>query len=104
MTAYEMRISDWSSDVCSSDHKTEIAKDEEPMKVGDSKAGLAGAAKKLSATYDFAIHTHGSIGPSCAVADMRDGKATVWTASQAPHVLHQQIGRASCRGRGCRSV
>src|SRR3546814_19294204 len=22
---------------------------------------------------------------------MRDGKATVWTASQAPHVLHQQL-------------
>ena len=27
--------------------------------------------KRLSATYDFAIHTHGSIGPSCAVAEFR---------------------------------
>src|SRR3546814_4601209 len=61
------------------------------MKVGDSKAALAGAPKKISATYDFAIHTHGSIGPSCAVADVRDGKATVWTASQATHVLHGQL-------------
>ena len=32
--------------------------------------------KKLSATYDFAIHTHGSIGPSCAVAEFKDGKLT----------------------------
>jgi hypothetical protein len=24
--------------------------------------------KKFAASYDFAIHTHGSIGPSCAIA------------------------------------
>src|SRR4030095_16349057 len=48
-------------------------------------------AKLLSATYDFAIHTHGSIGPSCAVAEMVDGKLTVWTASQQTHLLRKQI-------------
>src|SRR3546814_13439445 len=31
------------------------------------------------------------LGPSCAGADMPDGKATVWTASQGPHELHQQL-------------
>ncbi len=25
------------------------------------------------------------LGPSCAIADVRDGKATVWSASQATH-------------------
>ena len=37
------------------------------------------ADERLQATYDFAINTHGSIGPSCAVADFKDGMLTVWT-------------------------
>ena len=49
------------------------------------------ARKKLAATYDFAIHTHGSIGPSCAVAEFKDGELTSWTASQATHNLRKQL-------------
>src|SRR5439155_5378817 len=48
---------------------TKIAKDEETSKVGDSGEALGQGAKKLNATYDFAINTHGSIGPSCAIAE-----------------------------------
>jgi CO/xanthine dehydrogenase Mo-binding subunit len=72
---------------------TKIAKDESLQAAGDAKAAFKGAAKTLAATYDFAIHTHGSIGPSCAVADYKDGKLTVWTASQATHSLRKQIAR-----------
>ena len=50
-------------------------------------------AKKLKATYDFAIHTHGSIGPSCAVAEFKDGKLTSWSASQATHTLRKQLAK-----------
>ena len=46
---------------------------------GDASA----RTRSCRATYDFAIHTHGSIGPSCAVAEFKDGKLTCWTASQA---------------------
>ncbi len=45
-----------------------------------------------SATYDFAIHTHGSIGPSCAITEFRDGKLISWSASQATHNLRKQLG------------
>jgi CO/xanthine dehydrogenase Mo-binding subunit len=58
---------------------------------GDIDAALAKADKRLSATYDFAIHTHGSIGPSCAVALFDGGKLTCWSASQATHNLRQQL-------------
>jgi CO/xanthine dehydrogenase Mo-binding subunit len=54
-----------------------------------SKEGL----KRISATYDFAIHTHGSIGPSCAVAEFKDGKLTSWSASQATHNLQKQLAK-----------
>ena len=49
------------------------------------------ASRSSRATYDFAIHTHGSIGPSCAVAEFKDGKLTSWSASQATHNLRKQL-------------
>ena len=55
------------------------------VKRGDARAHLASAERKISATYYWPVHTHGSIGPSCAVADVREGSATIWTASQATH-------------------
>jgi CO/xanthine dehydrogenase Mo-binding subunit len=72
--------------------KVKIAKDEDFQKVGDAPEALKTAgAKSVSATYDFAIHTHGSIGPSCAVAEYKDGALTVWTASQQNHLLRKQL-------------
>ena len=70
---------------------TKIVRDDVTSNIGNSAAALASAARKLSATYDFAIHTHGSIGPSCAVASFVDGKLTCWTASQAVHDLRKQL-------------
>jgi CO/xanthine dehydrogenase Mo-binding subunit len=34
------------------------------------------------------------MGPSCAVADVRDGKATIWSASQATHRFRETIAKA----------
>jgi CO/xanthine dehydrogenase Mo-binding subunit len=59
--------------------------------VGNTAEAAQAAPRKLSATYDFAIHTHGSIGPSCAVAQWKDDKLTCWTASQATHLLRKQL-------------
>jgi CO/xanthine dehydrogenase Mo-binding subunit len=73
---------------------TRIAKDEVTGDVGDTAAAMrADGARKLGATYDFAIHTHGSIGPSCAVAEFKDGKLTSWSASQATHNLRKQLAK-----------
>ena len=70
---------------------TAINKDEVTIDKGDPKAALAGAAKRLEATYEFAIHTHGSIGPSCAIAEWKNDQLTVWTASQATHLLRRDL-------------
>ena len=70
---------------------TRVVRDDVTSHAGDSRAALAAAPRKISATYDFAIHTHGSIGPSCAVASFADGKLTCWTASQATHDLRKQL-------------
>ncbi|MDM0052004.1 molybdopterin cofactor-binding domain-containing protein [Variovorax sp. J22R115] len=54
---------------------------------GDAQrvAALRDASDVLRATYSWPIQSHGSIGPSCAVADVRSDGGTVWTASQASH-------------------
>jgi nicotinate dehydrogenase subunit B len=70
---------------------TDVVRDEVLQSVGDVAAATSAGVRTLQATYDFAIHTHGSIGPSCAVADFKDGHLTVWTASQACHLLRLQL-------------
>jgi Molybdopterin-binding domain of aldehyde dehydrogenase len=69
---------------------TRISK-QEINNIGDATAALDTGATRLKATYDFTIHTHGSIGPSCAIAEVKDGKLTCWTASQATHNLRKQL-------------
>lgn len=68
-----------------------IGKEEENQKAGDAAAALAAAPKRLKATYEFAIQTHASIGPSCAVADFRDGQLTIWSPSQATHSMQYEV-------------
>lgn len=52
------------------------------MSRGDVAAGLGRAARIVKATYKTPLQNHGMIGPSCAVADVRDGQVTFWSGSQ----------------------
>jgi CO/xanthine dehydrogenase Mo-binding subunit len=54
---------------------------------GNADAALRSAARVVRATYTWPFQLHASIGASCAVADVRDGKATVWSATQGAHQL-----------------
>jgi CO/xanthine dehydrogenase Mo-binding subunit len=54
---------------------------------GDVEAKLAAAATVVQATYLYPFQMHGSLGSSCAVADVQDGKVTVWAASQNVYAL-----------------
>jgi CO/xanthine dehydrogenase Mo-binding subunit len=54
---------------------------------GDVETALRSASRVVRATYRWPFQLHASIGPSCSVADVRDGKATVWSATQGAHQL-----------------
>ena len=56
-----------------------------PSSTKARRSRRAADAKTLSATYFWPMQSHGSIGPSCAVADVSDNAATIWTASQGTH-------------------
>lgn len=72
---------------------TAVSKSEDVQHRGAVEAALGERPNVLSATYDFAIHTHGSLGPSCAVASWDDGQVTCWSASQQTHLLRQQLAQ-----------
>jgi CO/xanthine dehydrogenase Mo-binding subunit len=72
---------------------TKIIKDDVTSNIGDVTAAMAGEGKSLNATYDFTIHTHGSIGPSCAISEFKNGKLVSWSASQATHSLRKQLAK-----------
>ena len=48
----------------------------------------------LEATYTKPYMAHASIGPSCAVAEFKDGKLTVWTHSQGVFPLRAELVKA----------
>jgi nicotinate dehydrogenase subunit B len=52
------------------------------IKVIDQQKPAPANAKTLSATFTRPYVSHGSIGPSCAVAQMQDDVLTVWTHTQ----------------------
>jgi nicotinate dehydrogenase subunit B len=84
---------------------------------GDVDAAIAAAAKPMARTYIWPYQMHGSIGPSCAVADCQDGHIRVWSGTQNPHILRADLAlllarpeteidvirmeAAGCYGRNC---
>ena len=67
---------------------------------GDVDAVCAQAATHLRRTYVWPYQMHASIGPSCAVADFCDGRLTVWTGTQNPHMLRTDLDRLLKLGEG----
>jgi nicotinate dehydrogenase subunit B len=71
--------------------KTDLT-DEMLVSRGGELAGNYGALTR-SASYFWPMQSHGSIGPSCAVADVNKEAATVWTASQGTHGNRKTFAR-----------
>src|SRR6201987_5911810 len=60
--------------------------------VSRGESAIGGAITR-SASYFWPMQSHGSIGPSCAVADVTEDSATVWTASQGTHGNRKTFAR-----------
>ncbi|HEY5269174.1 MAG TPA: molybdopterin cofactor-binding domain-containing protein [Anaerolineales bacterium] len=54
---------------------------------GDYKTAFKQAARQLHAAYYQPYHAHASIGPSCAVADVKEDQITVWASTPGPYPL-----------------
>jgi nicotinate dehydrogenase subunit B len=58
---------------------------------GDTEAALAAAAVRMDRTYVWPWQMHASIGPSCSVADWRPDGLTLWSGTQNPHMLRDDL-------------
>ena len=63
------------------------------LQVGDAPAAIEGAHRAISAEYEWPFQSHSSMGPGCAVADVRSDGAQIWTGSQKPHYVRDGIAR-----------
>ena len=70
-------------------------RDQVVAKKGDLSALTAPAAgaRMLAATYRWPVQTHGTMGPSCGVADVRADGATIWSSTQGPHQYQAVFAR-----------
>jgi CO/xanthine dehydrogenase Mo-binding subunit len=73
--------------------KAPVAKREEPVKKGDVAAAFRTAARVVEAEYEWPFQSHASMGPACAVADVRSDGVTVWSGSQKPHFTQLGVAR-----------
>ncbi|MET0904602.1 MAG: molybdopterin cofactor-binding domain-containing protein [Tardiphaga sp.] len=84
---------------------------------GDVETTLRGATTSFERSYVWPYQMHGSIGPSCAVADWHDDHLVVWSGTQNPFPVRADLARlmdmpadgivverleaAGCYGRNC---
>jgi CO/xanthine dehydrogenase Mo-binding subunit len=59
----------------------------------DVERKLSTASKTLKATYSYPYQMHGSVGTSCAVADINQGHATVWSATQSVYPTRSIVAK-----------
>jgi nicotinate dehydrogenase subunit B len=58
---------------------------------GSIEAGLSTAAHRLDATYTVEFIAHAPLEPRAAVAEWSEGKLTVWTGSQRPFAVRDEL-------------
>jgi nicotinate dehydrogenase subunit B len=63
----------------------------EDIVISDKQAPMPEDAKEIEATYRKPYMAHASIGPSCALAEFKDSKMTVWTHSQGVFPLRNHL-------------
>ena len=61
---------------------------------GSIEAGLADADVKAQATYTVAYIAHAPLEPRAALAEWTDGQLTVWTGTQCPFRVREELGEA----------
>lgn len=63
----------------------------EPYVMGDPDGAFAGAPHAVAAAYTGAYIAHAPLEPRAAVAEWSDGKLTVWTGTQRPFGVRDQL-------------
>ena len=64
---------------------------EEGKPAGNVDDAFRGAARIVEAEYEWPFQSHASMGPACALVEIKDGQATCWTGSQKSHFVRDGV-------------
>jgi CO/xanthine dehydrogenase Mo-binding subunit len=76
--------------------KASVRKRQIDKENGNVDEAFKAAAKVIEAEYEWPFQSHASMGPACALVEIKDGKVTCWSGTQKSHV--QQEGLAATLG------
>jgi CO/xanthine dehydrogenase Mo-binding subunit len=54
---------------------------------GDVDAAFKTTARAVEAEYEWPFQSHSSMGPACALVEIKDGRATCWSGTQKAHFV-----------------
>ncbi|HZL38951.1 MAG TPA: molybdopterin cofactor-binding domain-containing protein [Pseudolabrys sp.] len=58
---------------------------------GDVDAAFASASKVIAADYEWPFQSHASMGPACALIEIKDDQVTCWSGTQKSHFVQEGL-------------
>jgi nicotinate dehydrogenase subunit B len=68
-----------------------VRKREVGANVGNVDEAFKTAARVIAAEYEWPFQSHASMGPACALVEIKDGKVTCWSGSQKTHFVRDGV-------------
>ncbi|MBV8824388.1 MAG: xanthine dehydrogenase family protein molybdopterin-binding subunit [Hyphomicrobiales bacterium] len=68
-----------------------VRKRELGANVGNVDDAFKTAARVIEAEYEWPFQSHASMGPACALVEIKDGKVTCWSGSQKTHFVRDGV-------------
>ena len=71
--------------------KAPVRKRQVEAENGNVDEAFKTAAKVIEAEYEWPFQSHASMGPACALVEVKDGNVTCWSGTQKSHFVQQGI-------------
>jgi CO/xanthine dehydrogenase Mo-binding subunit len=71
--------------------KAEPRKRQVEKENGNVDEAFKAAAKVIEAEYEWPFQSHASMGPACALVEIKDGNVTCWSGSQKTHFVQEGL-------------
>jgi nicotinate dehydrogenase subunit B len=68
-----------------------VRKREVEKETGNVDEAFKTAAKVIEAEYEWPFQSHASMGPACALIEIKDGHATCWSGTQKSHFVQEGL-------------
>jgi nicotinate dehydrogenase subunit B len=71
--------------------KAPVRKREVGKENGNVDEAFRSAAKVIEAEYEWPFQSHASMGPACALVEIKDGNVTCWSGTQKSHFVQEGL-------------